>query len=345
MGYVLRTHLDIALKLDRCVNFPVTGKQWSVLAAHLTRELILTETLMFGLRLLVVAFLSLSVEARQVAVSVVNKPPILDKKPSTVKQLAPVLCASFCVAAIMYPFDLIRALQMANAGSKETTLQLLSNFRKTHGVQGFFTQGLVPELARATWMRTIKFGLFPIVHLNVAGVPEAKGTGLSKTIAAILTSIPEAISIMPLEIAKISLQLDSKKIFDNSMVAAMKSVYKDRGPMGFMTGYLGVQYRQASWGAGYFASIAFFERQISRIFKSLGIDTEKSVTAKSVSQLTSGFCAGVFGAALNTPADTIRSNVQKRILGGLSGPTSFFAVIIFFEVGVSYLVIRWERKS
>ena len=283
--------------------------------------------------ILVVSMLFLLSHGRQITVPVVQKPSsVLERKPSTVKQLAPVLCASFCVAAIMYPLDLIRALQMANAGSKETTLQLLSNFRKTHGIKGFFTQGLVPELARATWMRTIKFGLFPIVHLRVAGIPEAKGSGYSKTIAAILTSIPEAISIMPLEIAKISLQLDSKKVFDNSMIAAMKSVLNDRGPMGFMIGYFGVQYRQASWGAGYFASIAFFERQINRLFQILKIDTETSVTAKSVSQLTSGFCAGVFGAMLNTPADTIRSNVQKRLLGGLPGQTSFFAVIILILI-------------
>ena len=97
----------------------------------------------------------------------------------------------------MYPLDLVRALQMANAGTKTSALELLSNFRKVHGVQGFFTQGLAPELARSTWMRTIKFGLFPIVHLGITGgIPEARGSGLTKALAAILTSIPEAISIM-----------------------------------------------------------------------------------------------------------------------------------------------------
>ena len=32
-----------------------------------------------------------------------------------------------------------------------------------------------------------------------------------------------------------------------------------------------------------------------------------------------GFCAGVFGAAINTPGDTVRTVVQKRVLGGLPG--------------------------
>ena len=72
---------------------------------------------------------------------------------SFIKSAGPVLISAFCAAAIMYPMDLIRALQMANAGSGEKlgTLQLLDNFRKIHGFQGFFTQGLVPELARSTW--------------------------------------------------------------------------------------------------------------------------------------------------------------------------------------------------
>ena len=47
---------------------------------------------------------------------------------------------------------------MANAANQKKTAVLLQNFAKIHGVQGFFTQGLAPELARSTWMRFIKFG-------------------------------------------------------------------------------------------------------------------------------------------------------------------------------------------
>ena len=124
-----------------------------------------------------------------------QSPLSTQKKPaSTLKLLLPVVAASFCAAAIMYPLDLVRALQMANAaGPKQSALQLLSAFRKQHGVAGFFTQGLVPELARATWMRTLKFGLFPIIHMSLTGLPESKGTGATKAAAAILTSIPECI--------------------------------------------------------------------------------------------------------------------------------------------------------
>ena len=128
-----------------------------------------------------------------------NVPAKNAAKKSILARLAPVLCASFCAAAIMYPLDLVRALQMANAGSgtKLTTIQLLTNFKNTYGVQGFFTQGLAPELARATWMRFVKFSLFPIVHLFVTnGIEESKGNSATKALAALIGSIPEALSIM-----------------------------------------------------------------------------------------------------------------------------------------------------
>jgi len=147
----------------------------------------------------------------------------------------------------MYPLDLVRALQMANAGSKLTTRELLSNFQSVHGLQGFFTQGLVPEIARSTWMRFIKFSLFPIVHRSIYNVPERLGSPLSKAVSAIVSSVPEAMSIMPLEIAKIALQLDTANIYRNNMFNAMHAYYKARGLTGFTLGYVGIQYRQGGY--------------------------------------------------------------------------------------------------
>lgn len=145
------------------------------------------------------------------------------KLKSLLRQLGPILASAFVVAALMYPLDLVRALQMANAssGTKLTTSQLLANFRKVHGIKGFFTQGLAPELARSTWMRFVKFSLFPLIHVLISGLPENKGSSVTKALAAILSSIPEAITIMPLEIAKISLQLDTANRFKNDMFLAM----------------------------------------------------------------------------------------------------------------------------
>jgi hypothetical protein len=241
---------------------------------------------------------------------------------STFRSMLPILCSAFTAAAIMYPLDLVRALQMANAGSGCTTSELLSNFQRAHGWKGFFTQGLVPELARSTWMRFIKFALFPLVHISLTGKPESKGNELTKALSAIISSIPEALSIMPLEASKIALQLDTANIYKNNMFKAMSGIISQHGWSGLMIGYLGIQYRQAAWSAGYFASIKFFERQVNQI---IGLNTAFCLkypkATKTISQLLSGFFAGVFGACFNTPGDTIRSNLQKRAFQGVKGLT------------------------
>jgi len=237
-----------------------------------------------------------------------------------------VLCAAFCAATIMYPVDLIRALKMANAGSGLSTFQLLSNFKNTHGIQGFFTQGLAPEVARATWMRFLKFGLFPFIHEGIYSCTPKFGTPKSKAITAIVTSVPEVLTIMPLEIAKVQLQLDSAKVFGNSMLRAMSSVWKNQGASGFLVGWAGIQYRQAAWSAAYFASLSFFEDKVTCGFKKVGLDASKSPGVKMGAQLMSGFCAGVFGACLNTPGDTCRTLVQKRIFNNVEGATTFLGV-------------------
>lgn len=244
------------------------------------------------------------------------------KSKSMVARLAPILASSFCAAAIMYPLDLVRALQMANAGSgtKLSTIQLLTNFKNTYGFQGFFTQGLVPELARATWMRFIKFSMFPIVHIMVTnGIEESKGNSATKALAAIIASIPEATSIMPLEVAKISLQLDAANKYKNNMFIAMSSLYKERGFGVFTVGYLGIQFRQALWSTGYFVTLPLFNKRIAECIKLVygqDFNLKENPILDSFATVFSGFLAGVFGGALNTPFDTTRTIMQKNYFAG-----------------------------
>eukprot|EP01038_Epipyxis_sp_PR26KG_P005142 gene5142-7162_t len=264
---------------------------------------------------------------------------------NTLKSLLPIVASAFCAAAIMYPLDLVRALQMANAGANLSTRELLVNFKNAHGYQGFFTQGLVPELARSTWMRFVKFALFPIVHLSLFGIGEGKGSAFSKAITAIVGSIPEALSIMPLEIAKIALQLDTANLYKNNMFRAMNKIYQDQGMKGFSVGYFGVQFRQAAWSAGYFASIKFFENKVDQFISDVSKVLKRDLIAniqhrKMISQLVSGFLAGMFGAAINTPFDTIRSTLQKKVLSNILSSSSTIPSITMLIVGKEIIAAR-----
>ena len=65
----------------------------------------------------------------------------------------------------MYPVDIVRALKMASAsGPSVTTGQIITNFYQNHGIKGLFSKGLIPEMARATLSRSIKFFVQPIAH-------------------------------------------------------------------------------------------------------------------------------------------------------------------------------------
>merc|ERR1711988_1900885 len=159
------------------------------------------------------------------------------RKSTAIDTLPPVCAGAFVTSIVMYPVDVVRAICMANPGTGAGAA--LSGFLKAHGVMGFVKQGLVAEVTRATISRGVKFFMFPIVHTGVYGVPDTKGTPISKGIAGGLATIPEVIAISPLENIKLAAQLDKEGKFKGSM-DIMRHLVKSRGPIGGLyIGYLG----------------------------------------------------------------------------------------------------------
>jgi solute carrier family 25 (mitochondrial 2-oxodicarboxylate transporter), member 21 len=260
----------------------------------------------------------------------------------------PILAAAATTGTLMYPFDVIRTLKMANAGSGLSTSQLIGNFIQSHGIGGFFSQGVGPEIAKATYSRFLKFSIFPLVHAGMySGRLPGQGTPLTKAIAALTTSIPESFSIMPLEVAKIQLQMDSTNKLGNSMFNALSGVVKERGMGGLGIGYTGIQLRQGAWTAAYFASLGSIRTKVLDVCDKYGFDTSSS-SVKSACDFTSGFIAGVLGTCFNTPFDTIRSVVQKRAFSNpdIVAPT-FLEVAreITAERGIGALYTGWSAKA
>ena len=134
------------------------------------------------------------------------------------------------------------------------------------------------------------------------------------------------------------------------MLKAMKAIFDERGPKGFTIGYFGIQYRQAMWSACYFASLNEFERLVKTCVNYINedADVEHDKGLKMFIQLFSGFAAGVFGAAFNTPGDTIRTVIQKSILGGNTITTPTFigtAQDIIQKRGVGALYAGFGSKA
>eukprot|EP00732_Lithocolla_globosa_P002526 Lithocolla_globosa_v1_NODE_1676_length_2403_cov_9.212521.p2 type:complete len:293 gc:universal NODE_1676_length_2403_cov_9.212521:1125-247(-) len=214
--------------------------------------------------------------------------------------LGPISAACATTAAAMYPVDVARALKMASATGGGLSM---GEFIKLHGVRGLVSQGVGPEIARATGMRILKFFFFPVTHEAIWKKPTSKGTWYEKAIAGAIAVTPEVMAITTLEAAKIGLQLDSEKKYKNSGAAVAKDLYGKYGVRGLFVGWQGVQARQMLWTSTYFATLSSFK------------NLSNGVLGKGpYSDFTAGFAAGVVGALVNTPADLIRTNIQKDAL-------------------------------
>ena len=206
----------------------------------------------------------------------------------------------------MYPVDVLRALKMASAGGREVFS--LADFIKTHGIKGLASQGALAEITKSSLMRVSKFFFFPLSCQFVWGRGSKDLSPLQKGIAGALATAPEILMITPLELAKLGLQTDSKKEFGNSSSKMLRHIYHTRGGVGALwSGWTGLQFRNGLWTGTYFATLSSFRDAIEPRVVSMGLP-------QTVAQFTAGFCAGTFAACFNTPADVVRSVVQRRMI-------------------------------
>lgn len=229
-----------------------------------------------------------------------------DKQNSRFLTLFPLTTAAIGTAIGMYPVDVLRALKMSQAGEKSPLT--ISQYYRKFGLKGFFSQGVVPEVARASLMRASKFFFFPIVCENIYGVQVKNADMTQKLVSGALATFPEILMVTPIEVAKLGLQLDTENKYKNSMTRFMKNIYQTRGLNGLYCGWGGLQWRQSFWTGTYFATLKFWQDLISPFNLPQG-----------VSNFVSGFLAGSFAALPCAPGDVCRSVIQKRVFSDLKG--------------------------
>lgn len=207
-------------------------------------------------------------------------------------------------AGLMYPVDVMRALKMSSAGSKESFS--IGEFYRKFGIKGMIGQGLLPELLKSSSMRVSKFFFFPIFLEKGFGKTASKASPLEKGIAGALATVPEILLISPMEVAKIGLQLDRENKFKNNSIEFIKHIHKTKGFSGLYSGWTGMQWRQCWWTGTYFATLSSWKKAIEPPLKKVGC-------GDGIATLTSGFLAGVFASIPNAPGDVVRSVVQKKL--------------------------------
>lgn len=218
--------------------------------------------------------------------------------------LLPLTTAALGTAIAMYPVDVLRALKMSQAGDKNPLT--IKQYYQKFGVKGFVSQGVVPEVARASLMRASKFFFFPLVCEGLHGVSVKEASISQKLTAGALATFPEILMVTPIEVAKLGLQLDTKDKYKNSMRHFISDMAKQRGIGGLYTGWSGLQWRQSFWTGTYFATLQFWKDLIEPRLNVLG-------APQGVSQFVSGFFAGAFAAIPCAPGDVCRSVIQKKV--------------------------------
>lgn len=231
--------------------------------------------------------------------------------------LPPIVAAALVVSVTMYPADVVRAICMANPGT--TAGSALSGFIKTHGLKGFMKQGLTAEVARATFSRSVKFWVQPIAHELIFNKKEKQGSPITKGIAGAIATIPEVLIISPFENVKLAQQLDHDKRF-NGFNSVVTHLNKTCGPRGLYIGYTGMQLRQMLWTGGYFLSLDFMREK-------LNFGPKYAL----MTDIASGFSAGVVGVTLNCWTDVIRSVVQKETIAYTFQENTNFKHVRFSE--------------
>jgi len=224
----------------------------------------------------------------------------MPRKATAVDTMPPILAGAMVTSITMYPVDVVRAICMSNPGTGAG--EALSGFLKTHGVMGFVKQGLAAEVTRASISRAIKFFMQPIVHRGIYGIPETKGTPISKGLAGAIGTFPEVLAISPLENIKLAAQLDKEGKFKGSADIA-KHIMRTRGVNGFMIGYAGMQVRQCLWTGGFFLTLDMYKGAVKGV-----------ISNNLACDVIAGFAAGATGTAFNCWTDVCRSIVQKKAL-------------------------------
>ena len=143
--------------------------------------------------------------------------------------------AAIATATIMYPLDVLRALNMAN--------ESLSGFVKSHGIRGMFKQGVAAEIGRASMMRVSKFFFFPRICNTFYGKDVKQCNPVEKAFAGIFSAVPEILVISPFEVAKVGLQLDETNKYRNSISAFIRDRVSKSGVSSIYHGWAGMQYR------------------------------------------------------------------------------------------------------
>jgi len=220
--------------------------------------------------------------------------------------------SSMVGATTVFPIDKVktRIQSTSSLGLKISPLKNLTrNLVGIFQVEGFrgLYKGLMPQLVGITPEKAIKLTVNDFLKKKLRkyeGKPLGSDLSVaSELVAGIGTGLVQVFATNPYEIVKIRMQIQTK----NEQKGAF-SIIRELGFRGMYKGLSATMLRDIPFNALYFSSYALFKA----LLKASGNNTQDTQTWKL---FIAGIGAGTLAAALDTPADTIKTRLQNGKYG------------------------------
>eukprot|EP00928_Gymnodinium_smaydae_P022753 TRINITY_DN19003_c0_g1_i1.p1 TRINITY_DN19003_c0_g1~~TRINITY_DN19003_c0_g1_i1.p1 ORF type:complete len:303 (-),score=36.29 TRINITY_DN19003_c0_g1_i1:43-951(-) len=218
---------------------------------------------------------------------------------------------------IMQPLDVVKTrMHLQGAGVKsgdnfQSTSRALMGIRAAEGLPGLW-RGFIPGLCVVIPRRGFKFVFYENLISLIYSGDKKKAPFAQSMIAGGLAGAMEAVIITPIECVKIAMQSEravASKQAPTGMINFTTSMVRSGGIGSLYSGLAATMSKHSAHSCFYFA--AFHETR-----KLLPGSTNHKLQ-QVMTDLASGFVAGVAAATANNPFDVVKTRQQVGAAGGM----------------------------
>eukprot|EP01087_Luapelamoeba_hula_P022554 TRINITY_DN8115_c0_g1_i1.p1 TRINITY_DN8115_c0_g1~~TRINITY_DN8115_c0_g1_i1.p1 ORF type:complete len:812 (-),score=140.28 TRINITY_DN8115_c0_g1_i1:58-2493(-) len=208
-------------------------------------------------------------------------------------------------ASCVYPMDKVKTRIQSTVGTVTVMQQFKDigmNFKNIAMKEGFWGlyKGLPAQLVGIVPEKAIKLTVNDFLKRQIRATKPAEANELTlkdEAVAGIGTGLVQVLASTPYELVKIRMQMQTPDGPKKSPITIMREL----GIRGMYRGVNATLLRDVPFNAIYFSSYAYFKQVLK--------NSDGSLSGYSL--FAAGMGAGVLGAALDTPADCIKTRLQN----------------------------------
>lgn len=206
-------------------------------------------------------------------------------------------------ALCVQPFDMIKTRHQLNSGKNESVAQSLRSIYREGGVKRFY-RGMSAELVGFIPKSSAMYATYDFVKLELDGREGFGDSSLSASLAGLVSAVPEATIVTPMQVIKVRLQAIEHLGRYNGPVDCIKKTLQAEGVRAFAVGLGPTLWRNGVWNTIYFGTMHWLKTFLPE---------SKSHSMQAIQTLTTGFAGAVFATCFNAPFDVVKSRFQSQL--------------------------------